>query len=200
MARYTGPRSKISRRFSEPIFGFSKALERKNYAPGQHGKTRRTKPKEYGTQLMEKQKVKFTYGVLERQFRRIFANAAKMKGATGENLMRLLEARLDNTVFRMGFAPSRRSARQMVSHKHILVNNEVVNIPSYSLKPGDMIEVRERSKSIEIIAQTASARVVRFSWLDVDKNKLVGKFLNYPERTDIPENVKERLVVELYSR
>jgi len=200
MARYTGPRAKIARRFGEPIFGPSKALDRKKYAPGQHGKTSRKKVSEYGVQLMEKQKLKSIYGVLERQFRRFFALSKKMKGATGENLMKLLEARLDNTVFRMGFAPTRRAARQLVSHKHILVNNEVVNIPSFLLRPGDVVEVRERSKSIELITETSTARPVRFSWLDVDKMMLSGKFLQYPERVDIPEPVRERLIVELYSR
>ena len=200
MARYRGPKAKIARKFREPIFGPSKALEKKNYPPGQHGNSRRRgKKSEYAIQLAEKQKAKYTYGILEKQFALTFDRAARKKGITGENLLKFLEARLDNTVFRMGIAPTRRSARQLVGHKHIRVNGVLTNIPSYQVKPGDIIEVREKSKSLELISDsTAVGRY--FSWLEFDKTTLKGTFLNYPERADIPENIKEQLIVELYSK
>ncbi len=200
MARYRGPKAKIARKFREPIFGPSKALEKKNYPPGQHGNSRRRgKKSEYAIQLAEKQKAKYTYGILEKQFATTFDRAARKKGITGENLLKFLEARLDNTVFRMGIAPTRRSARQLVGHKHIRVNGVITNIPSYQVKPGDIIEVREKSKSLELITDsTAAGR--SFSWLEFDKTTFKGTFLNYPERADIPENIKEQLIVELYSK
>jgi small subunit ribosomal protein S4 len=200
MARYRGPKAKIARKFREPIFGPSKALEKKNYPPGQHGNSRRRgKKSEYAIQLAEKQKAKYTYGILEKQFALTFDRAARKKGITGENLLKFLEARLDNTVFRMGIAPTRRGARQLVGHKHIRVNGVLTNIPSYQVKPGDIIEVREKSKSLELISDsTAVGR--SFSWLEFDKTTLKGTFLNYPERVDIPENIKEQLIVELYSK
>lgn len=202
MARYTGPKSKIARRFREPIFGPDKVLEKKNYPPGMHGTSkRRGKQSEYAVQLMEKQKVKYTYGVLERQFENLFHKASSKQGITGETLLKLLEARLDNAVFRLGIAPTRSAARQLVSHKHITVNNEIVNIPSYSLRAGDIIAVREKSKSLEAITNTVSGRRInKFSWLEWDPNNLSGKFLNYPSRDEIPENIKENLIVELYSK
>jgi len=201
MARYTGPKTKISRKFGEPILGASKALTKKNYPPGMHGRGRRKKQSEYAVQLAEKQKAKYTYGVLERQFAKTFDNAARMSGITGENLLRLLESRLDNAVYRLGIAPSRRAARQFVLHKHITVNGEVVNIPSYSLKPGDLIGVREKSKSLEAIVTSLSARgSKRFTWFEWDNNSMVGKFVNYPQRDEIPENIHEQLIVELYSK
>lgn len=201
MARYTGPKSKVARRFREPIFGRDKALEKKNYGPGIHGNSRR-KPKqsEYAIQLAEKQKAKYTYGLLERQFRNVFTKAASKKGITGENLLKFLEARLDNTVYRLGIAPTRRGARQLVSHRHVTVNGNVVNIPSYTLKPGDVIAVREKSKSLEVITDSISNVRKRFTWLDWDANNLSGTFLTLPERDDIPENIKEQLIVELYSK
>lgn len=202
MARYTGPKSKIARRFREPIFGPDKALERKNYPPGMHGVSkRRGKQSEYSTQLQEKQKVKYTYGVLERQFENLFHRASAKEGITGENLLRLLEARLDNAVYRLGIAPSRSAARQLVGHKHITVNGEVVNIPSYTLKAGDVIAVREKSKSLEAISNSVAGRKInKYSWLEWDAANLTGKFLNYPNRDEIPENIKENLIVELYSK
>ncbi|MEY3983822.1 MAG: hypothetical protein RL160_1381 [Bacteroidota bacterium] len=201
MARYRGPKSKVARRFKEPIFGRDKALEKKNYGPGQHGNARRRpKQSEYAIQLAEKQKAKYIYGVLERQFSITFRRAAAKKGITGEILLKLLEARLDNTVFRLGIAPTRRAARQLVSHKHITVNGDVVNIPSYSLKPGDVVGVRERSKSLEAIVNSTSNSRKRFNWLEWDAADYNGKFLNYPERDEIPENIKEQLIVELYSK
>ena len=202
MARYTGPKSKIARRFREPIFGPDKALERKNYPPGMHGASkRRGKQSEYAIQLMEKQKVKYTYGVLERQFENLFHKASSKQGITGENLLKLLEARLDNAVYRLGIAPTRSGARQLVSHKHITVNGEVVNIPSYSLRAGDVVAVRERSKSLEAITNSVAGRKInKYNWLEWDANNLTGKFLNYPSRDEIPENIKENLIVELYSK
>jgi len=201
MARYTGPKSKVARRFREAIFGRDKALEKKNYGPGQHGNSRRRpKQSEYAIQLSEKQKAKYTYGVLEKQFRNTFKRAAAKKGITGENLLKFLEARLDNTVYRMGIAPTRRGARQLVSHRHITVNGEVVNIPSYQLRPGDVIAVRERSKSLEVISNRVSTVRNRFSWIDWNGKDLEGKFLTFPERSEIPENIKEQLIVELYSK
>jgi small subunit ribosomal protein S4 len=202
MARYTGPKSKIARRFREPIFGPDKALERKNYPPGMHGVSkRRGKQSEYSTQLMEKQKVKYTYGVLERQFENLFHRASAKEGITGENLLKLLEARLDNAVYRFGIAPTRSGARQLVGHKHITVNGEVVNIPSYTLKAGDVVAVREKSKTMEAITHsTAGRKVNKHSWLEWDAANLTGKFLSYPNRDEIPENIKENLIVELYSK
>ena len=195
MARYRGPKAKIARKFREPIFGPSKALEKKNYPPGQHGNSRRRgKKSEYAIQLAEKQKAKYTYCILEKQFALTFDRAARKKGITGENLLKFLEARLDNTVFRMGIAPTRRSARQLVGHKHIRVNGVLTNIPSYQVKPGDIIEVREKSKSLELITYSTSAGR-SFSWLEFYKTTLKGTFLNYPERADIPENIKEQLIV-----
>ncbi|GGB12502.1 MULTISPECIES: 30S ribosomal protein S4 [Mucilaginibacter] len=202
MARYTGPKSKIARRFREPIFGPDKALERKNYPPGMHGASkRRGKQSEYSTQLQEKQKVKYTYGVLERQFENLFHRASAKEGITGENLLKFLEARLDNAVFRLGIAPTRSAARQLVNHKHITVNGAVVNIASYALKAGDVVAVREKSKSLEAITTSvAGRRINKYSWLEWDANNLTGKFLNYPNRDEIPENIKENLIVELYSK
>ncbi len=202
MARYTGPKSKIARKFREPIFGPDKALERKNYPPGMHGASkRRGKQSEYAVQLMEKQKVKYTYGVLERQFENLFHKASSKEGITGENLLKLLEARLDNAVYRLGIAPTRSAARQLVGHKHITVNGSVVNIASYSLRAGDVVAVRERSKALEAITTSVAGRKLnKFSWLEWDANELSGKFLNYPNRDEIPENIKENLIVELYSK
>jgi small subunit ribosomal protein S4 len=201
MARYTGPKSKVSRRFREAIFGRDKALERKNYGPGQHGNSRRRpKQSEYAIQLSEKQKAKYIYGVLEKQFRNTFKKAAAKKGITGENLLKFLESRLDNTVYRMGIAPTRRSARQLVSHRHITVNGEVVNIPSYQLRPGDVVGVRERSKTLEVVSPAASVNTSRFSWIEWNGSQMSGTFVTYPNREDIPENIKEQLIVELYSK
>ena len=202
MARYTGPKSKIARKFREPIFGPDKALEKKNYPPGQHGPSkRRGKQSEYAVQLLEKQKAKYTYGVLERQFSNLFVKAAAKQGITGEIFLKLLEARLDNVVYRLGIAPTRSAARQLVSHKHITVNGEVVNIPSYSIRPGDVIAVRERSQTLEAITTSVAGRTInKYGWLEWDAKTLTGKFLSYPERADIPENIKENLIVELYSK
>jgi small subunit ribosomal protein S4 len=202
MARYTGPKSKIARRFREPIFGPDKALERKNYGPGMHGPSkRRGKQSEYAVQLQEKQKVKYTYGVLERQFENLFHKASSKDGITGENLLKFLEARLDNVVYRLGIAPTRSAARQLVGHKHITVNGEVVNIASFSVRSGDVVAVRERSQTLEAITQSVAGRTInKFSWLEWDAKNLTGKFLNYPNRDEIPENIKENLIVELYSK
>ncbi|MBN1927355.1 MAG: 30S ribosomal protein S4 [Prolixibacteraceae bacterium] len=202
MARYIGPKSKVARKFGEPIYGPDKVLERKNYPPGFHGMARRRrKVSEYGVQLKEKQKAKYTYGVLERQFRKLFEKAQSSKGITGEVLLKLLESRLDNVVFRMGIAPSRSAARQLVSHKHITVNGQICNIPSSLMKPGDVIGVREKSKSLEVITDSlASKRYVKSPWLEWDDALMSGKFLNLPEREEIPENIKEQLIVELYSK
>lgn len=201
MARYIGPKSKIARKFKEPIFGPDKALDKKPYAPGMHGNSRkRKKLSEYAIQLSEKQKAKYTYGVLERQFAKTFKLAATKRGITGENLLKFLEARLDNTVYRLGIAPTRSAARQLVSHKHILVNGEVVNIPSYSLRPGDTVAVREKSKSLEAVTESLSGGKKRFSWLEWNDKDMAGIFLNLPDRAEIPENIKEQLIVELYSK
>ncbi|HNP06686.1 MAG TPA: 30S ribosomal protein S4 [Cyclobacteriaceae bacterium] len=201
MARYTGPKTKISRRFGEPILGDSKALQKKAYPPGQHGKGKRRKQSEYSIQLIEKQKAKYIYGVLEKQFENIFDKAARKSGVTGEVLLQMLESRLDNTVYRLGIATTRRAARQLVVHKHILVNGEVVNIPSYTLKPGETIEVREKSKSLETITDSLAAHSTkRHSWLEWDGGDMVGKFITLPPREDIPENINEQLIVELYSK
>lgn len=201
MARYTGPKSRIARKFGEAIYGPDKALARRNYAPGQHGINKRKKVSEYGTQLMEKQKAKYTYGVLEKQFRNLFEKAQRSKGVTGEVLLQLLESRLDNVVFRLGLARSRAAARQLVSHKHITVDGQVVNIPSYSVKNGQIVAVREKDKSMEVIADALNGfNHSKYSWLEWDENRLAGKFLNVPAREDIPENIKEQLIVELYSK
>ncbi|MCA6435889.1 MAG: 30S ribosomal protein S4 [Bacteroidetes bacterium] len=201
MARYTGPKSKIARKFKEPIFGPDKALEKKNYPPGQHGvNKKRAKQSEYAIQLQEKQKAKYTYGILEKQFAKIFDKAARSHGITGEVLLELIESRLDNVVYRLGIAPSRRAARQLVSHAHITVNGSVINIPSYTLKAGDVVAVREKSKSLEAISNSVSGAVNKHAWLDFDKSSLSGKFINRPDRSQIPENIKEQLIVELYSK
>jgi len=201
MARYTGPKSKIARRFGEAILGPSKALERKNYAPGMHGKGKRSKVSEYALQLKEKQKVKYTYGILERQFENLFHKAAVKEGITGENLLKLCEARLDNVVYRLGIAPTRRAARQLVIHKHVIVDGDVVNVPSYSLRPGQLVGVREKSKSLEVVSNSLAGRSPkRFNWLEWDGVELVGKFTAFPERDQIPENFNEQAIVELYSK
>ena len=201
MARYTGPKSKIARKFGEPIFGPDKVLSKKNYPPGQHGNSRRKKTSEYGIQLREKQKAKYTYGVLEKQFRIIFEKASRSKGITGEVLLQLLEVRLDNLVFRLGLAPTRDAARQLVSHRHIVVDGKVVNIPSYSVKPGQVIGVREKAKSLEVITDAlAGFNHSKYPWIEWDQSSMSGKLLHLPERADIPENIKEQLIVELYSK
>jgi small subunit ribosomal protein S4 len=201
MARYTGATTKIARRFGEAIFGPSKALQKKNYGPGQHGRGRRRKQSEYAIQLAAKQKAKYTYGLLERQFSNLFKKAARKEGITGENLLRFLEARLDNVVFRLGVSPTRAGARQLVLHKHITVNGEIVNIPSFSVKPGDVVAVREKSKSLSAITESLAGRNARkFTWLEWDGKELSGKFINYPNRDQIPENIQEQLIVELYSK
>ncbi len=201
MARYRGPKTKIARKFGSPIYGPDKVLEKKNYPPGQHGNNRRRKVSEYGLQLKEKQKARYTYGLLEKQFYNTFKKASRIKGITGEVFLQLLEARLDNVVFRMGIAPTRAAARQLVSHRHITVNDEVVNIPSYEVKPGDIVGVREKSKSLEVISDSLSRGVhTKYSWIEWDNNLLKGKFVNLPERDEIPEDIKEQLIVELYSK
>ena len=201
MARYTGPKTRIARKFGEAIFGPDKVLTKKNYPPGQHGVNRRKKTSEYGIQLREKQKAKYTYGVLERQFRNLFEKASRTKGIKGEVLLQLLEARLDNVVFRMGIASSRPAARQLVLHRHIVVDGKVVNIPSFSVKPGQIVGVREKSKSLEVIGDSLSGfNHSKYPWIEWDQNSLSGKFLHLPERADIPENIKEQLIVELYSK
>ncbi|MBR1793150.1 MAG: 30S ribosomal protein S4 [Bacteroidales bacterium] len=201
MARYTGPKTKIARKFHEPIFGPDKVYDRKPYAPGMHGQNRRHgKLSEYGIQLQEKQKAKYTYGILERQFRKLYAEASRRGGITGEVLLQLIEARLDNVVYRLGIARSRAQARQLVSHCHITVNGNVVNVPSYSLREGDIVAVRERSRSLEIITDSLASRGTTYSWLEWDANLMSGKFMNYPQRADIPENINEQLIVELYSK
>ena len=202
MARYTGPTTKISRRFGEPIYGTDKSYEKKSYPPGMHGKNKRHKKvSEYGLQLAEKQKAKYTYGVLEKQFRNMFEKASRSKGITGEVLLQLLESRLDNIVFRLGLAPTRDAARQLVSHRHIVVDGKVVNIPSYSVKPGQIIGVREKSKSLEVISDALSGfNHSKYPWIEWEQSAMSGKFLHVPERADIPENIKEQLIVELYSK
>jgi len=202
MARYIGPKSRIARKFGEAIYGADKYLEKKNFPPGMHGvNKRRRKLSEYAVQLLEKQKAKYTYGVLEKQFSNLFLRAQRLKGITGEVLIQLLECRLDNVVYRLGIAPTRAAARQLVSHRHITVNGGNVNIPSYHVRAGDVIGIREKSKSLETIADSlASQRHNQYSWLEWDKNLLSGKFMNVPERSDIPENIKEQLIVELYSK
>ena len=201
MARYIGPKTKIARKFGEAIFGPDKVLSKKNYPPGQHGVNKRRKTSEYGAQLREKQKAKYTYGVLEKQFRNLFEKASRKKGITGEVLLQLLEARLDNVVFRLGIAPTRAAARQLVLHRHIVVNGKVVNIASYSVKPGEVIGVREKSKSLEVIADSlAGFNHSKYAWLEWDETTKSGKLLHLPERADIPENIKEQAIVELYSK
>ena len=201
MAKYIGPKTKIARKFGEPIYGADKYFERKNYPPGSHGANRRRrKLSEYGVQLKEKQKAKYTYGVLEKQFSNMFKKAQATKGVTGEVLLQLLESRLDNVVYRLGISPTRSGARQLVGHRHIVVNGEVVNIPSYSVRPGDVIGVREKSKALEVIHDSIAQNRPSASWLEWDSEKLTGKFLNLPERSEIPENIKEQLIVELYSK
>lgn len=203
MARYTGPKTKKSRSFGESIYGYDKAFERRKYPPGQHGNNRRRKQKsDYALQLMEKQKAKYTYGVLERQFRNLFESANSKKGVTGEVLLQFLEARLDNTVFRLGIAPTRRAARQLVTHKHITVNGIVTNIPSCQLRPGDMVSVRGKSQSMEVVLDAVKSKsdVRKFPWLEFNPDKMQGVFLEYPERDQIPEKINEQLIVELYSK
>ena len=203
MARYRGPKAKKARAFGEAIFGFSKAFEKKKYEPGMHGNKRRRKQKsDYALQLMEKQKAKYTYGVLERQFRNLFEKASRKKGVTGEVLLQLLESRLDNTVYRLGMAPTRRAARQLVSHKHILVNGVLTNVASCQLRPGDIVSVRGRSQSVMVIAESVKNKsdVRKFGWLEWNPDKMQGVFLEYPERQAIPENINEQLIVELYSK
>ena len=200
MARYTGPSTKIARKFGEPIFGADRNFEKRNYPPGQHGlASKRKKKSEYGTQLKEKQKVKYTYGLLEKQFRNLYEKASRMKGQKGENLIILLESRLDNLVYRMGIAPTRAAARQHVSHAHITLNGVVCNIPSALVKPGDVVAVRERSKSLEVITNSV-ASASKYSWIEFDAKSLTGKYINTPVRTEIPENINEQLIVELYSK
>ncbi len=201
MARYRGPRTKIARKLGEPIYGYDKHYERKKYPPGQHGLNRRRKVSEYGIQLKEKQKAKYTYGILERQFKNLFKMASRSHGVTGEVLLQLLESRLDNVVYRLGIAPTRAAARQLVTHRHICVNGSVVNVPSFLLKPGDKVSVREKSKSLEVITESIrSGRAAKYSWLSWNEDVLEGEFTNRPERSEIPENIKEQLIVELYSK
>ena len=201
MARYTGPKTKIARRFGEPIFGADKVLAKRNYPPGQHGNNRRRKTSEYGIMLAEKQKARYTYGILEKQFRNMFDKAARTSGITGEILLQNLESRLDNIVFRLGIAPTRAAARQLVNHRHITVDGKVVGIASYSVTPGQIVGVRERSKSFEVIAESlAGFNHAKYPWLEWDENSMSGKYLHKPERADIPENIKEQLIVEFYSK
>ena len=201
MARYRGPKTKISRKFGEPLFGEDRTLEKKNYPPGQHGNAkRRGKKSEYAIQLMEKQKAKYTYGILERQFRNIYDKANRGKGVTGELLLQLCESRLDNVVFRMGLSNTRDGARQLVSHKHILVNGSIVNIPSYTLRPGDKVSIREKSKSLKAIDSSLRENISEYEWIKFNRERLEGEFISLPEREQIPENIKEQLIVELYSK
>ena len=201
MARYRGPKSKVARKFNDPIFGPSKAVQKKPYGPGQHGRGRRKKKSEYAIQLNEKQKAKYTYGVLERQFANLFQKASRKSGITGEVLLQLLESRLDNVVFRLGISPTRRGARQLVLHKHILVNGDVVNIASFTLKTGDIVSVREKSKSLEVVVNSlGSNRSQKYPWLEWDNTELSGRMMTLPEREEIPENIQEQLIVELYSK
>jgi small subunit ribosomal protein S4 len=201
MARYTGPKTRIARKFGEAIFGPDKYFDKRGYAPGQHGLSKKRKtPSEYAVQLAEKQKAKYTYGLLERQFRNLFEKAARKRGVTGENLLKLLEARLDNTIFRLGFAKSRSQARQLVGHKHVTVNGSVVNIPSYTLRPGDKVAIRERSKNLEVVQTSITGKGKKFNWLAIDEKAVEGTFVDFPERDQIPENINEQLIVELYSK
>ncbi|PSR01687.1 MAG: 30S ribosomal protein S4 [Bacteroidetes bacterium QS_8_68_28] len=200
MARYRGPKQKVARRFKEPIYGPSKALERKPYPPGQHGQRRRRRESEYAQQLKEKQKAKYTYGLLEKQFRNLFDKAASKRGITGENLLKFLESRLDNTVFRMGFARTRRQARQFVTHGHIIVNERLSDRPSHEMRADDIVEVRPKSRRLEVFRENAERNRRTFPWLEVDRQDMKGKFTGLPERQDIPENIREQLIVELYSK
>ena len=201
MARYRGPKTKISRKFGEPLFGEDRTLEKKNYPPGQHGNAkRRGKKSEYAIQLMEKQKAKYTYGILERQFRNIYDKANRGKGVTGELLLQLCESRLDNVVFRMGLSNTRDGARQLVSHKHILVNGSIVNIPSYTLRPGDKVSIREKSKSLKAVESSLRENISEYELIKFNRERLEGEFISLPEREQIPENIKEQLIVELYSK
>ncbi|HUQ97648.1 MAG TPA: 30S ribosomal protein S4 [Chitinophagaceae bacterium] len=201
MARYNGPKTKISRRFGEPILGNGKWLDKNSNPPGQHGATKKRKTLgEYALQLREKQKAKYTYGILEKQFRKTFEEASRRKGVTGENLIKLLEARLDNTVFRMGIAPSRPAARQLVSHKHITVNGDIVNVPSFQLKPGDIVSIKEKSKDNTAVTSQMRSKNPKFGWVDFNDGEKQGTFISYPEREHVPENIKEQLIVELYSK
>ena len=201
MARYTGPKTKIARKFGEPIFGDDKSFEKRNYPPGQHGNARRRgKKSEYAVQLMEKQKAKFTYGILERQFRNLFEKASRNKGVTGEVLLQLCESRLDNVVYRLGLSPTRSGARQLVSHRHITINGSILNIPSYQVKVGDVVGVREKSKSLNVIVEAKGKDASAYEWLSLNKEQLQGTFVSVPERLQIPENIKEQLIVELYSK
>ncbi|MFL2622706.1 MAG: 30S ribosomal protein S4 [Candidatus Marisimplicoccus sp.] len=201
MARYTGPKTKISRKFGEPLFGEDRTLEKKNYPPGQHGNNkRRSKKSEYAIQLMEKQKAKYTYGILEKQFRNIYDKANRGKGITGELLLQLCESRLDNVVYRMGISKTRDGARQLVSHKHVTVNGSIVNIPSYTLRPGDMVSIREKSKSLKAIESSLMENSSEYDWIKFNRERLEGEFVTIPDREQIPENIKEQLIVELYSK
>jgi len=201
MARYTGPKTKISRKFGEPLFGEDRTLEKKNYPPGQHGNSkRRAKKSEYAIQLMEKQKAKYTYGILEKQFKNIYDKANRGKGITGELLLQLCESRLDNVVYRMGISKTRDGARQLVSHKHVTVNGSIVNIPSYTLRPGDIVSVREKSKSLKAIESSLTENNSEYEWIKFNRERLEGEFVSIPEREQIPENIKEQLIVELYSK
>ena len=201
MARYTGPKTKISRKFGEPLFGEDRTLEKKNYPPGQHGNNkRRSKKSEYAIQLMEKQKAKYTYGILEKQFRNIYDKANRGKGITGELLLQLCESRLDNVVYRMGISKTRDGARQLVSHKHVTVNGSIVNIPSYTLRPGDMVSIREKSKSLKAIESSLMENSSQYDWIKFNRERLEGEFVTIPDREQIPENIKEQLIVELYSK
>lgn len=201
MARYTGPKNRICRIFGEPILGSGKSLGKNSNPPGQHGPTRKRKQaSEYAVQLKEKQKAKYTYGLLEKQFANTYVEAARLKGATGENLIKLLEARLDNTVYRMGIAPTRPAARQLVSHKHLMVNGEVVNIPSYSLRPGDVIELKPKSKANTTVTGMIRGKNTRINWVEWNEKDMKGTYLSHPEREYVPENIKEQLIVELYSK
>ncbi len=201
MARYTGPKNRICRIFGEPILGSGKNLAKNSNPPGMHGATRKRKSQsEYAIQLKEKQKAKYTYGVLEKQFRNIYVEAARLKGATGENLIKLLEARLDNTVYRMGIAPTRPAARQLVSHKHIMVNGSIVNIPSYTLKPGDVIELKPKSKASDSIKAIVGTKNPKINWVEFNEKEYKGTYIANPERENVPENIKEQLIVELYSK
>jgi len=201
MARYIGPKTRIARKFKDPIYGPDRSYEKKNYPPGQHGQAKkRKKQSEYGIQLQEKQKAKYTYGILEKQFKNTFEKASRKKGITGEILLQLIEARLDNVVYRLGIAPTRNGARQLVSHGHIEVNGKVINIPSFSLKPNDIINVREKSKSLEVIVDALVRNANHYNWMEWDQEKMVGKFMSYPERDQIPETINEQLIVELYSK
>jgi small subunit ribosomal protein S4 len=201
MARYNGPKTKISRRFGEPILGNGKWLDKNSNPPGQHGATKKRKTlSEYALQLREKQKAKYTYGLLEKQFRKTFDEAARRKGVTGENLIKILESRLDNAVFRMGVAPSRPAARQLVSHKHVTVNGHIVNVPSFQLKPGDIVSLKDKSKDNQSVTAAVRGRNPKYNWVDWNETELSGTFITYPERDSVPENIKEQLIVELYSK